>query len=249
MPFDIRLRASQLLAEGKEIQSDEGHYSGMGLFLVNGPRARKWLNDVSLLASKLPAEYPLRREIESTYFHRTQASAFPNMISYLESIVTDDSITSAPSLGFEKETIISGKEYDVFISHASKDKIIFVEELYQTISKLGIRIFYDKQVIAWGDNWKQRILDGTAKSEFAIIVISQNFFGREWTERELSEFLKQQNSSNQKVVLPLLLGIGRDELIEHYPSLGEIQYISAADFSVEEICILFAKELIKRIRD
>ena len=66
------------------------------------------------------------------------------------------------------------KKYDVFISHASKDKEEFVDELYRTVRKLGINVFYDTDVLSWGDNWKQVILSGTADSEFAIIVISKN---------------------------------------------------------------------------
>lgn len=140
------------------------------------------------------------------------------------------------------------KEYDVFISHASQDKMDYVDKLYLALRKLGVQIFYDTEVLSWGDNWKQVILDGTEKSEFAIIVISENFFGREWTERELSEFLQRQNSSHQKIILPLLYNITREDMLKKYPLLEEIQYISSEKYSVEEICILFAKELIKRIR-
>lgn len=140
------------------------------------------------------------------------------------------------------------KEYDVFISHANADKSDYVDELYLVLRKLGVKIFYDTEVLSWGDNWKQVILDGTAKSEFAIIVISENFFDREWTERELEEFLKRQNEGGQKIVLPLLHNISLDMLKEKYPFLGDIQTIDSGRYSKEEITILFAKELIKRLR-
>lgn len=140
------------------------------------------------------------------------------------------------------------KKYDVFISHANKDKEEYVDLLSIAVKRLGIDVFYDADVISWGDNWKQVILNGTAESEFAVIVISKNFFGREWTEKELNEFLSRQNESGQKVVLPLLLGITKEEMIEHYPALEEIQYIKAEDYSKEQIVILLAKELIKRYK-
>lgn len=140
------------------------------------------------------------------------------------------------------------KKYDVFISHANKDKSDFVDELYLAIRKLGINIFYDSEILSWGDNWKQVILDGTEKSEFAIIVISNNFFDREWTERELDEFLKRQNESGQKIVLPLLHNISLEKLKEKYPTLGDIQVIDTQRYSKEDITILFAKELIKRYK-
>lgn len=140
------------------------------------------------------------------------------------------------------------KEYDVFISHANKDKSDYVDSLYMAIRKLGVNIFYDTGILSWGDNWKKVILEGTEKSEFAIIVISENFFDREWTERELDEFLKRQNASGQKIVLPLLHNISLDMLKEKYPSLGDIQVIATERYSKEEITVLYAKELIKRLK-
>ncbi|MBQ3513627.1 MAG: toll/interleukin-1 receptor domain-containing protein [Lachnospiraceae bacterium] len=148
----------------------------------------------------------------------------------------------------EKVEMSNHKKYDVFISHASSDKSEYVDLLNIAIRRLEINVFYDTDVLSWGDNWKKVILDGTADSEFAIIVISKNFFGREWTERELEEFLKQQNESGQKKVLPLLYEITLDDLKEHYPDLEEIQCISAERYNKEEIVILLAKELIKRYK-
>lgn len=143
----------------------------------------------------------------------------------------------------------SRKKYDVFISHASADKLEYVDDLYSQLRKLGVDVFYDTDVINWGDNWKTSILNGTEDSEFAIIVISNNFFDREWTERELQEFLDRQNSNGQKIILPLLYGITVKELCEHYPELVEIQCISTEKYSLESITILFAKELIKRYKN
>ncbi len=117
-----------------------------------------------------------------------------------------------------------------------------------SLRRLGIQIFYDIDSISWGDKWKDRILNGIAESEFAIIVISKNFFGREWTERELKELLTRQNDLGQKIVLPLLYDISIDDLKDKYPEVGDIQCISNKDYSKEEIAILLAKELIKRYR-
>ena len=141
------------------------------------------------------------------------------------------------------------KEYALFISHANKDKPSYVNDLYKTMLKLGINIFFDADSISWGDNWKQRILNGTANAEFAIIVISENFFGREWTEKELHEFLLRQNDSGQKIILPLLYNVSTEQMSKHYPSLDDIQYIKANDYSINDVTILFAKELIKRLNE
>lgn len=159
-----------------------------------------------------------------------------------------ESKEKAQKEGQQRPLYKSDKQYDVFISHANKDKLEYVDKLYLTLRKLGVNIFYDSEVISWGDNWKQVILDGTASSEFAIIVISENFFGREWTEKELQEFLQRQNDTGQKIILPLLHNIHVDDFKNKYPDLTDIQAIDTSQYSMEEVTILFAKELIKRLK-
>lgn len=139
-------------------------------------------------------------------------------------------------------------EYDVFISHANKDKENLVEELYQSLKKLGIDIFYDKESLEWGDNWKERILNGTKKAEFAIIIISENFFDGEWTERELSEFLNRQNTNRQKLILPIIHNITIEELRKKYPNVADIQAIDSKKYTCDDIALMFAKQLIKRLK-
>lgn len=149
---------------------------------------------------------------------------------------------------YKNESKMKRKQYDVFISHANADKSGYVDDLYMVLRKLGINIFYDSDTLSWGDEWKKVILDSTNTSEFAIIVISENFFDREWTERELHEFLKRQNEDGQKTVLPLLHNITLNDLKAKYPELADIHIISSKNLSKEEIAILLAKELIKRYK-
>lgn len=199
--------------------------------------------------------FSLDVEFEKLYFYGVTSEAIINILGEWSVYLTPKGISyftdkeNAMKQGDKKLLNNSQrKQYDVFISHASKDKSDYVESLYMCLRRLGVSIFYDSDSISWGDNWKKAILDGTAASEFAIIVISEHFFDREWTERELNEFLKLQNESGQKIVLPLLHKISRDQLKAHYPKLEEIQVIDTATRTEEDITILFAKELIKRLR-
>lgn len=100
-----------------------------------------------------------------------------------------------------------------------------------------------------GDKWKDRILDGVKKAEFAIIVISENFFDREWTEIELSEFLNRQNRNGQKLILPILHNITVSQLQTKYPSVADIQAIDSTKYSCDEIALLFAKQPIKKMKN
>ena len=178
-------------------------------------------------------------------FGEWEATLTPQGLSYFDDKKRVSKIQSSAS---SLEPKIARKKYDVFISHANKDKLSYVNDLNKVIKQLGINVFYDTDVLSWGDDFKQVLLTGTAESEFAIIVISKNFFGREWTERELNEFLARQNANGQKTILPLLYGITVDELKSQYPTLGNIQAIKSSDYSKPQIAIFLAKELIKRYK-
>ena len=138
--------------------------------------------------------------------------------------------------------------YDVFISHANADKAAYVDDLKKSLDKLNIQVFYDKDALEGGDNWKDKIMEGVKKAEFAIIVISENFFGREWTEKELSDFLSRQNQNGQKIILPILHGITVAQLQEKYPAVADIQALDSSKYTCDEIALKFAAQLIKRLK-
>ena len=189
--------------------------------------------------------------MKTILFHRN-LDAFSQLITCLTSISKDQDFIDRMN-GISKTTVPQYQarmlpEYDVFLSHANADKPEIVEELNSSLKKLGVKIFYDKESLEWGDNWKQRILDGTKKAEFAIIVISENFFGREWTEKELNEFLNRQNRNGQKLILPILHNITSQQLREKYPAVADIQAVESSKHSCDEIALLFAKQLIKRLK-
>ncbi len=134
--------------------------------------------------------------------------------------------------------------YDVFLSHANADKITFVEELKRSFDKLGISVFYDKDTLKWGDNWKQKIVEGLNNCDFGVIVISESFFGREWTEKELRTLLSRQNKSGQKIILPIIYNITLKDLVAHYKKLADIQFLDASQYDIKDITIQLASILL-----
>ncbi len=211
-------------------------------------QANIWMDDVQTFYSTYLRSHPLSSRIDTLLFQRK----FDELVAALTSISKDEAFIDKMN-GVEKVEVPKYQaktlpEYDVFISHANKDKEDLIEELYQSLQKLGISIFYDKESLEWGDNWKERILNGTKKAEFAIIVISENFFDREWTERELSEFLNRQNRNGQKLILPIVHNITMQQLQEKYPNVADIQAINSKDYTCDQIALLFANILIKRLK-
>lgn len=211
-------------------------------------QANVWMDDVQTFYSTYLKTHPLSSRLDTLLFQRK----YNEIVAALTSISKDtdfiDKMNGVDKVEVPKYQARTLPEYDVFISHANKDKEDLIEELYQSLSKLGINIFYDKESLEWGDNWKERILNGTKKAEFAIIVISENFFDRKWTERELSEFLNRQNRNGQKLILPIVHNITMQQLQEKYPNVADIQAIDSKKYNCDQIALLFAKQLIKRLK-
>lgn len=207
-----------------------------------------WMNDVEIFKEKYLKEHALYQKIGTSLFHKR----YKELVAQLLSISKDEEFINKMN-GIEEVLVPAYQaktlpEYDVFISHANKDKEELIDDLYESLNMLGIKIFYDKESLEWGDNWKDRILDGVKKAEFAIIVISENFFDREWTEKELSEFLARQNRNGQKLILPILKNITVEMLQEKYPAVADIQAIDSSKYTTDAMALLFAKQLIKRLK-
>lgn len=242
---------NDLLERTKSIKSPI-NAAGLGTNINEYNRPSEiWVNDVEIFYNQYLKEHPLGSRMKTILFHRS-LDAYSQLITCLESIKNDQVFIDKKN-GIATETVPKYQartlpEYDVFISHANADKEELIEELYKSLDKLGIKIFYDKEVLEWGDKWKDKILEGTKKAEFAIIVISENFFDREWTERELVEFLNRQNPNGQKLILPILHNITVEQLKEKYPSIADIQAIDSAKYTCDHIALLFARQLIKRLK-
>lgn len=232
-------RVAEFLQRGEKIVKEEYHQPRSTIPYVAGPQYEKWKNDIYTFTDRHLKTHPLHDDIMNS---KRKISEYSKLMGYLQSLVDDEE--------FWEEATIKEKPamYDVFISHANKDKIEYVNELNQSLNKLGIEIFYDKDTLKWGDKWKDKILEGVEKAEFAIIVISENFFDREWTEKELNEFLSRQNANGQKIILPILHNITTSQLKEKYPDIADIQALSSSDHSCDEIALLFAGQLIKRLK-
>lgn len=141
---------------------------------------------------------------------------------------------------------MSKEKYAVFVSHSSEDKIEYVEDLVNEIKDLGISVFYDKDVITWGDNLKEKIDSGLKNCQLAVIIISPSYFGREWTEYELKALLERQDAEKSKLILPILYKISKEELVNHYPALGNILFKYAKSQSKKNLALDLKKELDKK---
>ena len=112
-----------------------------------------------------------------------------------------------------------GKEWDVFVCHASEDKEDFVRPLARSLQDSGLKIWYDESTIKVGDSLRATIDEGLSRSRFGIVVLSTNFFSKKWPQQELDGLVSRE-VAGVKVVLPIWHNISFDEVCRNSPTLA-----------------------------
>lgn len=133
-------------------------------------------------------------------------------------------------------------EYDVFVSHAWEDKEDFVDEFVEALTALGVRVWYDKNQIKWGDSMRERIDDGLKKSRFGVAVLSPNYIAENkyWTKAEL-DGLFQLESVNGKTLLPIWHNLTKQQVMNYSPIIANKLAMTTASMTAQEI----AAEILK----
>lgn len=92
--------------------------------------------------------------------------------------------------------------WDVFISHASEDKDSIARPLRNALVHKGLKVWFDEDELTIGDRLYHSIDEGITKSGYGIVILSENFFKKDWPQREL-EGLVAKEYEGRKVILPL----------------------------------------------
>ena len=110
--------------------------------------------------------------------------------------------------------------YDVFICHASEDKKSFVKPLAEELRRQNIEVWYDEFSLKIGDSLRRSIEIGLRESLLGIVVISKNFFNKEWPQKELDVLLLKE-MKGRKVILPIWLELNFNDVYNFSPMLAD----------------------------
>ncbi len=136
------------------------------------------------------------------------------------------------------------KKYDCFVSHASEDKPDFVEALVNNLESKGIKVWYDAHIMNIGDSLRESIDKGLKESLCGVVVLSKNFFAKQWTDYELNGLVARQNSDGKKTILPIWHNVTAEEVRQYSLSLSDI-LAGNSNSGVETV----ARSIIKTINN
>ena len=130
----------------------------------------------------------------------------------------------------------SHREFDVFISYASEDRVDVVRPLATALEGSGLRVWYDEFELKIGDNVRRRIDAGLANSRFGVVVLSPAFLDKEWPQYELDGLVVRDVSLGEdQALLPIWHNLTKAELVRRSPSLASKLARSTATHTIEEI--------------
>jgi Skp family chaperone for outer membrane proteins len=124
---------------------------------------------------------------------------------------------------------------DVFLSHASEDKDEIARPLRDALEARGVSVWFDEIQIKVGQSIRQEIERGIAGCRFGVVIISQSFFAKQWTNAELDALFSKKMVSGQNLVLPIWHHISKDEVLAQSALLAGISALNSATMTVAEI--------------
>jgi hypothetical protein len=150
-------------------------------------------------------------------------------------------LSTVPSLVREVEDDEPGtpdasdaRVFDVFISHASEDKDDLVRPLANALKEAGLSVWYDEFELKIGDSLRRKIDRGIARSRFGVVVLSEAFFAKGWTNYEL-DGLVTRSVTEEQILLPVWHNVTRKQVVDYSASLADKLARSTANYTVEDI--------------
>lgn len=124
--------------------------------------------------------------------------------------------------------------YDAFICHASEDKDDVARPLAKELRKLGFGVWFDEFSLKVGDSLRRTIDRGLRLSRFGVIILSKDFFAKNWPQYELNGLVSRE-IEGKKVILPVWHGVTKKE-VEHFsPPLSDKVAANTATSSIRKI--------------
>lgn len=124
--------------------------------------------------------------------------------------------------------------YDVFISHASEDKKTVARPLFEKLSSAGLKVWYDESELKIGDSLRRKIDEGLNASKFWVVILSKDFFRKDWTKYEFDSIVTNALDSKTKI-FPIWHNIGKTEVKNFSPNIADKLACSTASESIDSI--------------
>lgn len=126
-------------------------------------------------------------------------------------------------------------DHDVFLSHASEDKEDIARPLKDALEARGLTVWFDEIKIKVGQSIRQEIEKGITHARFGVVVLSPDFFAKQWTQAELDALFSKKMATGENLILPIWHRVTKDQVNAKSPLLAGILALNTSLMTVDEI--------------
>jgi TIR domain len=148
------------------------------------------------------------------------------------------------------ESTGTSMKHDIFVSHASEDKAQIVRPLVQALAALGLRVWYDEDMIKGGDSIREAIDRGLRDTRNAVVVLSPEFLKKRWTQWELNALVQRFNNTQTRhrgKLIPIWHNVSKDEISRFSPPLADIAAFPSID-GIDVIALKIRDQVLPKSR-
>lgn len=130
--------------------------------------------------------------------------------------------------------VLGGQTWDVFISHASEDKDAVARPLRDALTRRGVTVWLDEAQMRIGHSLRRKIDEGIRSSRFGVVILSEAFFQKGWTNHELDGLVTRTVAGEQSL-LPIWHDLTAEMVRAYSPSLADKVALSTDQTSIDDI--------------
>jgi hypothetical protein len=104
----------------------------------------------------------------------------------------------------------------------------------QELSALGRSVWYDEFTLKVGDSLRRTVDHGLKSSRYGVVVLSPDFFAKEWPQYELDSLITRE-MEGEKVVLPIWHRVTKNEVLGYSPKLADKVALNSSTMSFREM--------------
>jgi hypothetical protein len=107
-----------------------------------------------------------------------------------------------------------------FISHATEDKAAVARPLRDALVSRGVSVWLDEAEMKIGHSLRRKIDEGIRASRFGVVILSESFFGKGWTNHELGGLVTRSVAGEQSL-LPSWHQLTAEDVRQYSPPLAD----------------------------
>jgi len=126
-----------------------------------------------------------------------------------------------------------------FVSHASEDKPM-VKNLVDTLIRYGVDAWYDDYEIDLGESIRDKINEGLRRSKYGLVILSPNFFAKDWPKQELAALAIILRKGS---LIPVFHNVTPRDVATYDPLLADIKGITVPPGDIRQAVVPIARKI------